>query len=416
MNRNEFSLGNGVRKEDPIYRGCHHRRDDRHAADGAESRQALGIVEFFFSSSWCCSSSRWQWVFIAVTAPRQPTLDEVEMDMHRGRWTKLKLAVASLFAFTATAAFAGQVTMFEGPAFQGDSSSTIVAIPNFGSTRLEDGVPRSARVNQGTWEACTASRFRGHCVRLVPGSYATLSQDLDGKVMSIQEIGDSDVAGMRTLTAGPAAGCVQSIAGGRQPERGTDRGRRGQTPVVINAGATPVGRSRDRQVVSAAPQVVAVVPRRPYAAGRCRCAASRERAGRDGGCRAGRTRGALPVSEFRWAVGRGRPRAGPGPGLGALQLSGHFVARRVGTLAGMFPHRVPGRLPGLRPGRLPRAERAAGAGRVFGSPGRLVLAGRRQDMLRHAARRHPRSARMTSSSASACSGVPWKRISPRSMT
>jgi hypothetical protein len=179
--------------------------------------------------------------------------------LRRGRLTKLKLAVASLFALTATAASAGQVTMFEGPAFQGDSASTIVAIPNLGSTRLEDGVS-SVDVNQGTWEACSASRFRGHCVRLVPGSYATLSQDLDGKVMSIQEIGDSFMAGLTTLTPDR-----QPVAFNQSPVIVSPNAvpiviNAGQTPVVINAGAAPVVVPATPQVVTAAPPVLAVVP------------------------------------------------------------------------------------------------------------------------------------------------------------
>lgn len=183
--------------------------------------------------------------------------------LHKGRLTKLKLAVASLFAFTAAGAFAGQVSLYEGPAFQGDSAATIVAIPNFGNTRLEDGVS-SVVVNEGTWQACTESRYRGHCMRLVPGSYSRLRHDLDGKVMSIQEIGDTFVAGLDTLTPDRVPVAYNQAPVLVAPNPAPIVINAGQTPVVINSGPTPVVVGpATQQVITTAPQVVAVVPQQP---------------------------------------------------------------------------------------------------------------------------------------------------------
>lgn len=173
--------------------------------------------------------------------------------MDSSRLAKLRLVVASLLAFTAAAASAGQFTMFEGPSFQGDSASTTAAIPNLGITQFGGGAA-SAVVNDGTWEACTEVRFHGHCARLVPGGYSSLSQDMNGRVMSIREIGDGFVAGLSSLPPDRQPVAINQVPVIVNPNVPAIVINPGSTAVVINSGPTPV------VVNPAAPQVVALTP------------------------------------------------------------------------------------------------------------------------------------------------------------
>jgi len=104
----------------------------------------------------------------------------------RTRWLRSAL-IGGTLALAAASASAGQVTFFERPTFQGSYSATSYAIPDLQSSGYRD-TASSVIINDGVWEACTAVNYGGTCVQLVPGSYATLSRDLNGRVASLRQV------------------------------------------------------------------------------------------------------------------------------------------------------------------------------------------------------------------------------------
>src|SRR5215475_3540426 len=97
------------------------------------------------------------------------------------------MLAGSVLALSATSVFAGQVMLFEGSGFKGRSAVATDAVPDLGNSVLE-GSAGSLIITDGTWEACTDTYFRGRCGQLVPGSYAGLSGNLDGAVLSVRQI------------------------------------------------------------------------------------------------------------------------------------------------------------------------------------------------------------------------------------
>lgn len=176
--------------------------------------------------------------------------------MDASRLTKSRWPVASLLAFAAGSALAGQVTMFEGPNFQGDGAWTQAAVANVRVTQLSDGVS-SVVVNDGTWEACTEPYFRGHCAKLVPGSYSALSRDLNGMAMSMREI-DSYTVGMLVLTADPQPVAIRQVP--LIASQAAIPVVISPAPVVVNSSPTPVVINAVPVQVVTTPQVVAAAP------------------------------------------------------------------------------------------------------------------------------------------------------------
>lgn len=100
---------------------------------------------------------------------------------------KLNLAVAGVLALAAAGASAGQITLFEAPAFKGQSMATSDAVPNTERSPFRD-VASSIVVADGTWEACTDINFGGRCAQLTPGNYSQLSRQLNGSIASVREV------------------------------------------------------------------------------------------------------------------------------------------------------------------------------------------------------------------------------------
>ena len=148
--------------------------------------------------------------------------------MRKRKGWKLQMAVAGALSLVAATALAGQVTLYERPAFQGQSATTTVALPNLARSYFNDGAS-SIVVGDGTWEACTEPYFRGRCAQLVPGSYSRLSGELNSLVASVRQI-DYQPASTRvvvvpdvtTVVVKPANG-----AGGDQSGTGDGPGQSG---------------------------------------------------------------------------------------------------------------------------------------------------------------------------------------------
>lgn len=103
------------------------------------------------------------------------------------RWKAMGWIAAGALALTATSAFAGEITLYDGPAFQGRSMTVDDALPNLERSSFND-VASSVIVHDGTWEACTEPRYGGRCAELAPGNYGHLNTELNGSVASIRQI------------------------------------------------------------------------------------------------------------------------------------------------------------------------------------------------------------------------------------
>lgn len=164
--------------------------------------------------------------------------------MGTNRWSRVKFAVAGALTLAAASAFAGQITLYERPAFQGQSMTTTIALPSLERSTFND-VASSIVVRDGTWEACTETNFRGRCAQLVPGSYSRLSRDLNGLIASVRQV-SYEPAPARIVISPDTAPVVASTA---------------TVPVVINPDAAPVViNPAPAPVVVSEPQQVVVAP------------------------------------------------------------------------------------------------------------------------------------------------------------
>jgi hypothetical protein len=155
------------------------------------------------------------------------------------RWKALGWIAAGALALTAGTALAGQITLYEHPAFRGHSMTTDDALPNLERSAFDD-VASSVIVRDGTWEACTEPRYSGRCAELVPGNYSRLNSELKGSIASIRQIGFEPAPARFVVT----------------PDR---------TPVIVSAAPSTAAATTAPLVVASptpyvAPTVVAAVP------------------------------------------------------------------------------------------------------------------------------------------------------------
>lgn len=98
---------------------------------------------------------------------------------------KLKYALAISAMAMATQALA-QVTFYEGEGFRGRAFTTAKPINNFARNGFDER-SSSVVVDRGRWEACEDANFRGRCVVLRRGSYASLQQmGLSERISSVR--------------------------------------------------------------------------------------------------------------------------------------------------------------------------------------------------------------------------------------
>ncbi len=111
-----------------------------------------------------------------------------------------KWIVASALALAVTTAFAGQITLYERPDFQGryvvaNGGIPVVQGQGFGNTAS------SIVVVDGIWEVCSDANFNGRCVQLAPGNYPGIDARLNGRIASVRPIGYAD--GPRPVAIAP---------------------------------------------------------------------------------------------------------------------------------------------------------------------------------------------------------------------
>ena len=83
-----------------------------------------------------------------------------------------------------------QVTIYESEGFRGRAFTTAEQVDNFGDSGLNDRAS-SVIVERGNWQMCEDIRFRGRCVVLRPGRYASLeAMGMNDRLSSMRQLGD----------------------------------------------------------------------------------------------------------------------------------------------------------------------------------------------------------------------------------
>ena len=101
------------------------------------------------------------------------------------RWPALACLAALAFA---GAAHSAELTLYAEPNFSGPQVTLRGWTPSVSRVGFNDRAS-SLVIDSGRWEVCTDADFKGSCVVLLPGEYATLDQTLNNRISSAREIG-----------------------------------------------------------------------------------------------------------------------------------------------------------------------------------------------------------------------------------
>ncbi len=90
---------------------------------------------------------------------------------------------------TTTTALAADLTFYQREDFRGRSFTATDPVENFAAVGFNDRAS-SLVIRSGSWEICSDAYFRGRCVSLAPGDYATLrSMGLENSISSARPVG-----------------------------------------------------------------------------------------------------------------------------------------------------------------------------------------------------------------------------------
>lgn len=99
-----------------------------------------------------------------------------------------RTAVAAFGVAMATAAAAGEATIYSERGFNGRALTLSGSDPNLRNDGFGD--VRSIVVHSGRWEFCARPHFRGQCESLGPGRYYSLREDWSHRVLSARDTAD----------------------------------------------------------------------------------------------------------------------------------------------------------------------------------------------------------------------------------
>jgi hypothetical protein len=85
------------------------------------------------------------------------------------------------------AAQAAEITIYKQPSFSGGDQTFSRDMTSLQGTGVFDQ-SKSIVVRSGQWQACSQPNFQGDCLVLSRGQYATLPQQLAGRIESIREV------------------------------------------------------------------------------------------------------------------------------------------------------------------------------------------------------------------------------------
>ena len=120
--------------------------------------------------------------------------------------TSLRAVLAAASALFATAALAGEITLFHGTAFLGQGLTLNGPAPDLLATGFNDSAA-SVVVHDGVWEGCTDIRFQGTCIQLPPSAYRRVGAPND-RIASVRELGSVSAPTPPVATAGAGARIV----------------------------------------------------------------------------------------------------------------------------------------------------------------------------------------------------------------
>jgi Beta/Gamma crystallin len=120
-------------------------------------------------------------------------------DMRHLHWL-----LGGIMALVATAALAGEITLYEHPGFQGRNMTTGDAVPNLARAGFND-MASSIVVRSGLWEVCSDAYFHGNCATLRPGEYRRIDSTLNDRISSARQVGYESVPPGAVVTSPPVA-------------------------------------------------------------------------------------------------------------------------------------------------------------------------------------------------------------------
>lgn len=98
--------------------------------------------------------------------------------------SRAALAALVLFGGCASVAAAAEIRVYKQPNFAGGELTLDRAAPNLAKHGFLDQA--SSLVVSGAWEVCTQPEYRGDCVTVGPGRYATLDARLNHRIESVR--------------------------------------------------------------------------------------------------------------------------------------------------------------------------------------------------------------------------------------
>ena len=129
----------------------------------------------------------------------------------------LSATLGALGLACATAAIAGDATIYSRSHFEGRALRLHGSDPNIGNNGFDD--VRSIVVHSGRFEFCSRPGFEGRCEVLGPGRYSSLREDWDHRVLSVRDMSQPIPAPM------PRVSSIELYPGSgfRGPVTGVDR-------------------------------------------------------------------------------------------------------------------------------------------------------------------------------------------------
>ena len=111
----------------------------------------------------------------------------------------LSAAIGALGVACATAAIAGDATVYSRSHFEGRALRLQGSDPNIGNNGFDD--VRSIVVHSGQFEFCSRPGFEGQCEVLGPGRYSSLREDWRHRILSVRDLSQPIAAPMPRATS-----------------------------------------------------------------------------------------------------------------------------------------------------------------------------------------------------------------------
>jgi ABC-type amino acid transport substrate-binding protein len=138
---------------------------------------------------------------------------------------RLMACIVAATAAGPLTASAAEITLFEGPNFQGRSMTFTSDATSLDPTGFNDRAA-SVIVRDGVWEGCADAYFQGGCSQFRPGEYAQLDGQLNRRLSSLRILqGQPSYVGQRNADPGYyARDGVRDEYYGHNRATGYDRG------------------------------------------------------------------------------------------------------------------------------------------------------------------------------------------------